>query len=84
MLRIGIIRSLNDSAGRLFRVATQHRQNNSDNESTKGCKDQESIQSSTKPDPGYQWESDKVTVRHTDESQELSPFPAGNHKAQIN
>ena len=22
-------------------------------------KDQESIQSSTKPDPGYQWESDK-------------------------
>ena len=24
------------------------------------CKDQESIQSSTTPDPGYQWESDKT------------------------
>ena len=24
------------------------------------CKDQESIQSSTTPDPGYQWESDKI------------------------
>ena len=30
--------------------------------SKKGCKDQESIQSSTTPDPGYQWESDKLTV----------------------
>ena len=28
----------------------------------KGCKDQESIQSSTTPDPGYQWESDELTV----------------------
>ena len=27
-------------------------------------KDQESIQSSTTPDPGYQWESDNVTIRH--------------------
>ena len=26
--------------------------------SKKGCKDQESIQSSTTPDQGYQWESD--------------------------
>ena len=26
--------------------------------------DQESIQSSTTPDPGYQWESNKLTVRH--------------------
>ena len=26
-----------------------------------GCKDQESIQSSTTPDPGYQWESDKIS-----------------------
>ena len=32
--------------------------------SKKGCKDQESIQSSTTPDPGYQWESDKLIVRH--------------------
>ena len=28
------------------------------------CKDQESIQSSTIPDPRYQWEKDKLTVRH--------------------
>ena len=26
--------------------------------------DQESIQSSTTPDPGYQWESNKLLVRH--------------------
>ena len=26
--------------------------------------DQESIQSSTTPDPGYLWESNKLTVRH--------------------
>ena len=40
-------------------------------------KDQESIQSSTTPDPGYQWESDKLTEDTTNESQEVSPFPAG-------
>ena len=28
------------------------------------CKDQESIQLSTTPDPGYQWKSDRLTVRH--------------------
>ena len=49
-----------------------------------GCKDQEWIQSSTTPDPGYQWESDKLTVDTTNESQEVSPFPAGDHKAHIN
>ena len=45
---------------------------------------QESIQSSTPPDPGYQWESDKLTEDTTNESQEISPFPAGDHKAHIN
>ena len=48
------------------------------------CKDQESIQSSTTPDPGYQWESDKLTADTTNKSQEVSPFPAGDHKAHIN
>ena len=48
------------------------------------CKDKESIQSSTTPDPGYQRESDKLTVDTTNESQEVSPFPAGDHKAHIN
>ena len=33
-------------------------------QSKKGCKDQRSIQSSTTLDPGYQWESDKLAVRH--------------------
>ena len=30
-------------------------------QSKERCKDQELIQSSTTPDPGYQWESDKLT-----------------------
>ena len=33
-------------------------------QSTKKDKDKESIQSSTTPDPGYQWESDNFTIRH--------------------
>ena len=33
-------------------------------QSKKDGKDQELIQSSTSPDPGYQWESKKLTVRH--------------------
>ena len=53
--------------------------------SKKGCKDRESIQSSTTPDPEYQWESNKLTVgHHKRERQEVSPFPAGDHKAHIN
>ena len=32
----------------------------------------------------YQWESDKLTEDTTNESQEVSPFPAGDHKAHIN
>ena len=30
------------------------------------------------------WESDKHTIRHHIESQEVSPFPAGDYKASIN
>ena len=55
-------------------------------------------QSSTTPDPGYQWESDNSQLDTTNESQEVSPFPAdttnesqevspfpaGDHKAHIN
>ena len=33
-------------------------------ESKKEGKDQKSIQSSTTPDPGYQWENDNFTIRH--------------------
>ena len=53
-------------------------------QSKKEVKDHESIQSCTTPDPGNQWESDNVTIDITNESQEVSPFPAGDHKAQIN
>ena len=42
------------------------------------------MQSNTTPDPGYQRESDKLTVVTTHESQEVSPIPAGDHKAHIN
>ena len=37
----------------------------------------------TLPDPGYQWESDKLKGT-TNKSQEVCPFPAGDHKVQIN
>ena len=33
-------------------------------QSKKEGKDQESIQSSSTLDPGYQWESNKLTIRH--------------------
>ena len=41
-----------------------------------GCKDQESIQFSTTPYPGYQWESDKLTVRHHKREPIDQPFPS--------
>ena len=53
-------------------------------QSKKEGKYQESIQSSTTSDPGYQWESDNITIRHQNESQEVSPVPAGDHKESIN
>ena len=53
--------------------------------SNKEGKDQESIQSSTTPDPGYQWKSNTSSqLEITNESQEVSPFPAGDHNATIN
>ena len=43
------------------------------------------IQSSTTPDQDNTWESNKITIKHhTQESQEVSPFPAGDHKATGN
>ena len=53
-------------------------------ESKKEGKDLEWIQSSTTHDPGYQWERNKLTIRHHKESQEVSSFQAGDHKATIN
>ena len=41
-----------------------------------GCKDQESIQSSTTPDPGYQWNKfHKLIVRHHKREQRGQSFP---------
>ena len=45
-------------------------------QSRKEGKDQESIQSSTTPDPGYQWESDNVTIRHNKREPRGQPFPS--------
>ena len=45
-------------------------------QSKKACKDQESIQSNTTLDPGYQWESDKLTVRHHKREPRGQPFPS--------
>ena len=45
-------------------------------QSKKGCKDQESIQSRTIPDPGYHWESDKLTVRYHKRETSGQPFPS--------
>ena len=44
--------------------------------------DQESIQSSTTPDPGYKVTTSQLDI--TNKSQEISSFPAGDHKALIN
>ena len=48
-----------------------------DRKSKREGKDQESIQSSTTPDPGYQWESE------TSQARAKSPFQAGYHILNI-
>ena len=48
-----------------------------DNRKKEG-KDQESLQSSTTPGPGYpgyQWESDNFTIRHNKREPRGQPFP---------
>ena len=49
-------------------------------QSQKKGKDQESIQSSTTPEPGYQWESDNVTIRHHKREPIGQPFPITRHQ----
>ena len=41
----------------------------------KEAKFQKSIQSSTTPDPGYQWESDNFTIRRHKREPRGQPFP---------
>ena len=53
--------------------------------SKKGSKDQETIQSNTTPDPGYymgKWQKKQLNI--TNESQEVSPFQAGDHRTAMN
>ena len=45
-------------------------------QSTKEDKDQESIQSSTTSDPGYQWESYKLTIGHHKRESRGQPLPS--------
>ena len=45
-------------------------------QSKKEGKDQESINPSTTPDPGYQWESDNFTIRHHKREPRVQPFPS--------
>ena len=52
--------------------------------SKKEGRDQESIQSSTTPDPDTNGKMTTSQLDVTNESQEVSPFPAGDHKASIN
>ena len=49
---------------------------NVSNLSKKEGKDQELIQSSTTPDPRYQWENDNVTIRHHKREPRGQPFPS--------
>ena len=44
-------------------------------ESKKEGKDQESLQSSTTPYPGYQWKSKNFTIRHHKREPRGQPFP---------
>ena len=39
-------------------------------------KDKESIQSSTTPDPGYQWKCDNVTIRQYKREPRGQPIPS--------
>ena len=45
-------------------------------QSKKEGKYQERIQSSTTPDPGYQWESDHFTIRHRKREPRGQSFPS--------
>ena len=50
--------------------------------SKRDCKDQETIQSSTTPDPGYLMGSNKNSINITNKSLEISPFLAGNEQTR--
>ena len=45
-------------------------------QSKKKGKIKETIQSNITPDPGYQWESNKLTIRHHKREPRGQPFPS--------
>ena len=49
-----------------------------------GCKDQESINQVPHLTQDTNWKMTNSQLNTTNESQEVSPFPAGDHKAHIN
>ena len=53
-------------------------------ESKKDGKDQERYNQVPHLTQDTTWESNKNTINITNKSQEVSPFPAGNHKAAMN
>ena len=52
--------------------------------SKKKGKDQKSTQSSTTPDPGHHIKVTITQTNHIQDSQDVSPVPAGDHKATMN
>ena len=46
------------------------------NRSKKDSNDQKSTQSSTTHDPGYQWERNKLTIRHHKREPRGQPYPS--------
>ena len=61
----------------------KHNGHHTNIQSKKEGKDQESVRSSTTPDPGYRWEMTTSQLDIPNESQEVSPFPAGYHKIML-
>ena len=63
-----------------LKTRTQHKNPNlkgyKESQSKTLGKDHGSIHSSTTPDPGYKWESNKLTVRHHKREPRVQPFPS--------
>ena len=72
ILRIGIIRALNERAGRLFKAVRK----------TAWIRNRYNQVPHLSQDT--KWESNKITITITNNSQEVSPFPSGDHKAATN
>ena len=72
--------------GMTFRAATQHRKINSDTQSKVRGKDQKQLKYNQVPHPTQDttWESNKNTMKITNKSLEVNPFPAGDHMAAMN